>query len=370
MTAEDFSAYLNENAMPMGPEYFQTVTLVSEENGFEIAFSDPTEEFLALYREDIETPISTLREGSVTLSGTILLDTEGRYKSTTLDIAYTTLYYGTQETPFHISVTSRYLSCDRPVTVMLPSRLEDYTEITDIRAMDLLEEAYRNQQSVYAGDFTEKYHFTGKIDETPLSLVRDYDCRFISDPAAMTVRSSSSTRIVGNVSNLGSHTAATSSYQDGVLTNTYENYGDETQSIDQETMLLLLQESFSSFAGGTFSANYQDYTFSGNDTTCIVTFTPDELITYYLFFYILSTLDYTPTESMMMVDDPTFEVCEGKLTIDRESRTILSVTLNITASFPLSEESAYSGTLFLDQKFHAINGDVAFEPGEGTSQAT
>ena len=361
MTTEALWDYLREKGLPFSSQYFETVELISEEDGWEIAFSGPTEEY--------ETALETvgglrLKEGTLTAEGTIQLDQDGHYLGYTEEFSCTVLVYRNTEADYSLKMARRWLSHDEPVTVMLPKDLDAYTPVEDIRLVDLVDQAFWNHNAAYAAEYGELISFTGTVGGINCALEQNSSVAFQLDMENNTIRFRRTHESAATVSAQTEAISYEAAYESGKLTTTWGD-GSETEEMKQEKEVIDgAWGNYVVLTSDERQACYAEPVYVLEDGICTVYINPDIHISELLFPYVFYAIEVQTNGGLFEVIDYEIRESSGELIIEEETEQLKKISLYANGTFTLADGTVFEGAVLMEQTFEGYDRDVVIAPGE------
>ena len=366
--ADQFRAYLTEDSIPFLPEQFETVELVSQENGWEIAFSNPQEDFAERFGELLQVSSMQLQADSLQASGTVILDEEGFYESVTMELSCAVSFYGSMEAECTVTMSDRWLSHDEEVSVVIPSKVENYTEVTDIRLLKKLEEAAAFHDLAVASDYTTALSFEGTRNGEPLALSYDVRTDFLRDVLAQTLQVNETSEFWVKYQEEEQTVTQQTDYADGIYAVTVNGETQKTE-VAQETLYAIMDQDFCAYTRENEPEELFWYPHaSSSDGMYSVFFYGTGYVELALYGSILQLSGFGAIDDIYTLVDYEMPETNGTIVIDEESRAICSILYDIEATFTLEDGTEIAGTVQYERNFLAYNDDVVLETGTGIGQ--
>ena len=187
MQSEDFREYLKAGTVKFREDGFKTVEMKKTETGYELSFSEPAEKLLGQVAGAMTESYETVKERSLSISGTVYLSENGRYLRSVTELTYTLILYGSSE----VSVSSRMeekLIADSDVEVLLPNKLSSYQEVNDIYAPTLLYNALHTVRAAGSLESRSEISFDGMMGYRHGPIQRETSHVMECNPAEGTYR--------------------------------------------------------------------------------------------------------------------------------------------------------------------------------------
>ena len=365
MTPEEFWDYQREGSNPFTQEYFETVELISEEDGWEIAFSDPTEAYEEAFAASaLSASGMRLKEGTLLSEGTIQLDRDGHYLGHTQEISCTVLVYRNTEADYSMKTVRRWLSHDEPVTVMLPKNLDTYTPVEDIRLVDLADQAFWNHNAAYAAEYGELISFTGTVGGINCALEQNSSVAFQLDMENNTIRFRRTHESAATVSAQTEAISYEAAYESGKLTTTWGD-GSETEEMKQEKEVIDgAWGNYVVLTSDERQACYAEPVYVLEDGICTVYINPDIHISELLFPYVFYAIEVQTNGGLFEVIDYEIRESSGELIIEEETEQLKKISLYANGTFTLADGTVFEGAVLMEQTFEGYDRDVVIAPGE------
>ena len=368
MGIEEFSSYRTEEELPFVPEDFGAVELTGEENGWEITFSDPLESFEEKLSRLVCLSSLQLKEGSLEVTGTVLLDEDGFYRSVNVDLDFDLIYYGTMVVECSMTQFDRWLTHDGEVTVVIPTKVKNYTDVTDIRVIKKLETLAQFQDLTAAADYTSALSFEGTVNGQPLALTYDVHSVFLRDFLLQKIQLWENVELWVEYNGQEQSVTQQTEFKDGRTVVTVDGAATEVET-EQEVFLAAAQQDFTMFTRESTPGELFWYPFGisrdGVFTIYVETTGYEELM---LYSTVLAAGGFVTESGTFELADYEFIRGDGQLEIDEETQGIRSLTFDMEASFTMTDGTVISGTLRYERNFLAYNDDVVLEPGTGIGQ--
>ncbi|MBQ5390581.1 MAG: hypothetical protein IIU58_06720, partial [Clostridia bacterium] len=362
MTVEAFRAYLDKDSNPFLPEYFETVTLTSEEDGWEIAFSDPTDAYCAVFAEAM-TP--EIQAGSLEASGTIRLDPDGHYLSHTQEISCTLLVYQNTQADFRMNTVRRWFSHDAPVTVSSPRDPARFTAVSDLLLAELFDNAIQHHSTAFAADYEETIRFDGTFGGINCSLEQHTSPAFRLNLKDMTVRYRTEYDATATISGNETVSSHMATFENGTTTKIWDD-GSRTEAHESEEVAIGgIMSNYTALTCDYILPAYLEPEYASENGICTVLVTPDFQACELIFPYIYGVLDPQNNGGIFAATDYEIRESSGKIEIDEETERITSITLFMDASFTMQDGTVWEGTAMIEQLFRFYDNDVVLPPAEG-----
>ena len=172
MTVENFSRLFGESVSFTEAD-FAAVEIVSAENGYEISFSQPTDELIGRIAEEMAGGFAAVADANV--SGTLRLHADGSMDETVMELSMTLQQPGGSEIPVSLYSSRKLLAHDESVVVYLPDKLSYFEKCEDIYAAKALYDAFSVMQDATQSTYHTEVGFNGKIQDS----TRNYN--YVSD---------------------------------------------------------------------------------------------------------------------------------------------------------------------------------------------
>lgn len=365
--ADYFREYLKETTLPIRAQYFQKVELVSDENGCELAFSDPTEEFVDVFKNVICGGALMLKDDTLLASGTVLLDEAGCYDSVKLELSCTLICGGTEEMTYGVITTDRYMSYNEPVTVIIPSKVESFVDIVDIRMTDRLNSASSMLVLISAADYRELLTFSGTIGGAPYELSETYHTIFRRELDGSDVQFAEDYELSVIKDGVEERTTSRTDYVDGLY-----RYTDDAGILEEQIEEVYMYSHILSDVGWLVTEHYPEELFyypraESKDGIYTVSAYCTGNVGYALYHTVLCYTHPELADSLYEVDG-SWEIYKTKLLIDEETKMVRAVEYDVTCSFILPDGTEITGDVHYEKVYDAYDTDVVFAPGSGVSQ--
>ena len=355
-TLEELTDYLSEGTLEFAPESFEDVQLVSRENGYKLAFSEPRESFREGFLDSLMESGMSCKEGSLEVVGGITLREDGSYDSMSMDVNAVFLLEE-QEIGIHVRAKEKILGHE-DLRITLPSKLEGYTECKDVKAPQTLYTAFAALESVYHADYTAEFCFDGIMEGVAAARSEQEQAYVRIDPTSGAARYYSDWVIFYNGQERERYSV---DYNGAKVTYEREEYTEELDIKPEDIWLALLGD-FYAYCRTADIPYYTDMVSSG-DTGTEITFTPSPA-------FCAALLDYAMNDNMSYESLETFRensTCEvesgsGKVLLD-ESGVLKSIELTATLCRTAVNGEKVSGTLTYKKVFNAFDDAVVF-PGQ------
>ena len=363
MTTEAFWAYIREETLPFGPEHFETVELISEEDGWEIAFSDPTEDYISILQTNGFSEWMRIREDTITLEGTVRLDKEGYYLEDTMELSCEVTVYRNSEAFVTQSSTRRWLSHDEPVTVILPKNLEGYTPVEDIRLASLSDRALRNHNRAYAAEYEEWITFSGSVGGINCALEIGNAVAFQIDVENSRLRlrktNETATTVSGKTETDGFEMAIENSRQTVI----WDDGSETEETIRENEAIDGIWSNFVVLTNEARQACYEEPVYTLEDGACTVLMTPDIHLSELLFPYAFYAMELQANGGVFNVIDYEIRESSGELIIEEETGRLQKVSIFVDGTFTLADGTVFEGTVLMEQTFLGYDREVVIAPG-------
>ena len=363
MTTEDFWTYIREDKMPFGPEYFETVELISEEDGWEIAYSDPTEEYTALLQTNGLSDWMRIREDTVTMEGTLRLDKDGHYLENREEISCDVTVYRNSEASVAQTTTRRWLSHDEPVAVVLPKNLEGYTPVEDIRLADLADRALQNHNRAYAAEYEESITFSGTVGGINCALEIDNAVAFQIDVENSRLRlrktNDTATTVAGTTETDGFELA----FENGRQTVIRDDGSETEETIRENEAIDGIWNNFVVLTYDDRQACYEEPVYTLEDGICTVLMTPDIHLSELMFPYAFYAMELQANGGAFSVIDYEIRESSGEIIIGEETEQVQKITIFVDGSFTLADGTVFEGTILMEQTFLGYDREVVIAVG-------
>ena len=173
MTAEDFQRLIGEGSVGFTEADFGSVELTGTENGYEISFSQPTEELTERLAEGLAEGFTAVSDAKV--SGTLRLWEDGSFRESVLELSMTQQQPGGSEIPVSIYSGRTLLAHDGSVVVQLPDKIFSYAECEDLYAVQALYNAFTLMQNATRATYHTDVAFEGKIQDGTRAPIYESD---------------------------------------------------------------------------------------------------------------------------------------------------------------------------------------------------
>ena len=364
MTPEEFWDYQREGSNPFTQEYFETVELISEEDGWEIAFSDPTEAYEEAFAASaLSASGMRLKEGTLLSEGTIQLDRDGHYLGHTQEISCTVLVYRNTEADYSMKTVRRWLSHDEPVTVMLPKNLDTYTPVEDIRLVDLADRALQNHNRAYAAEYEEWITFSGTVGGINCALEIDNAVAFQIDVENSRLRlrktNDTATTVAGTTETDGFELA----FENGRQTVIWDDGSETEETIRENEAIDGIWNNFVVLTYDDRQACYEEPVYTLEDGICTVLMTPDIHLSELMFPYAFYAMELQANGGAFNVIDYEIRESSGEIIIGEETEQVQKITIFVDGSFTLADGTVFEGTMLMEQTFLGYDREVVIAAG-------
>ena len=364
MTAEDFQRLIGEGSVGFTEADFGSVELTGTENGYEISFSQPTEDLTARLAEGLAEGFTAVSDAKV--SGTLRLWEDGSFRESVLELSMTQQQPGGSEIPVSIYSGRTLLAHDGSVVVQLPDKIFSYAECEDLYAVQALYNAFTVMQNATRAAYHTDIAFDGKIVDSSRNLSYESDTvlerdltgehyRYYYDTIEFRIGPKDKTPWTNNLSyGLDLSPAEKTYYKLG------DGNAIELELTDEEARTLMLAELQELNSAAVFPY-YEDIKAEYTEDAIEISFRPSREMCFVLADYIFEKQMNQQKYSAFLRDQDEMEISDasGFVVLDKDGKP---ESIHITFYGSIWPESAWvtNGTFNYHREIDSVNEAVEF----------
>lgn len=351
MDIEGLLDYLGEGSLEVGPESFEDVSLISQENGWKLAFSVPREDFVSAFKETFESEEMSYKDGSLEVIGGVELTEDGELDRVAMDITAVFLMEGEEIT---LSVKTGERVLDREETrITLPSKLKLYMETDDCDLPEKLYNALVQLEEATAVDFEARMDFKGDLSGRQSDLGESQHGYMQIDPETLLPRYLSEWT---NWYNGVEQDHYVMDFNGDTVTYTRKDFTTSDTITEKQIWDALLNDLYC-YCTADEMKYYTGISGEGEDGLRIA-FTPSQelcenLLDYFMYIY----MDFGTYEKFMTDSKYDLRSSSGTVVLDGEGR-LVSMEFTADISRTAVNGQVVDGTLSYSKTFCAFDEDV------------